>query len=380
MVLPRLDRRQHGLERGGARRGAQQDVHVRVRGHRHEPLGPGQRARLARRRARCARTRVERVRRGHGRHARLHVCDLRSPAGSRSRRRPGRPPPGGRGARRPPTSALRPIEPVDPRMAILRFARHGCAVTSAAPGTGSSPGTTNSSASMRSSTPPWPGMSAELSLTFALRFSSDSNRSPAMPRRHQRRTRRREHGNARRAAATRGRSPTMAATPATNPPTAPSTLFFGLIVGRQAAPAEVRADVELRGVGRPRPRAGTSRSASRPPRVANHGRDAPSGTPRYTTGNSAAAAAAGTWAPAVAASTTTAAASIAPTSRNHALRARATPRQRHGGERPRNAATRDIRHAASSMRLAYSMHAATRTMPTTSRTSGQAARTRSPPA
>ena len=35
--------------------------------------------------------------------------------------------------------------------------------------------------SMRSSTPPWPGISAELSLTPALRFSSDSNRSPTMP-------------------------------------------------------------------------------------------------------------------------------------------------------------------------------------------------------
>ena len=34
---------------------------------------------------------------------------------------------------------------------------------------------------MRSSTPPWPGISAELSFTPAARFSIDSNRSPAMP-------------------------------------------------------------------------------------------------------------------------------------------------------------------------------------------------------
>ena len=34
---------------------------------------------------------------------------------------------------------------------------------------------------MRSSTPPWPGMSAARSFTPALRLSSDSNRSPTMP-------------------------------------------------------------------------------------------------------------------------------------------------------------------------------------------------------
>ena len=47
--------------------------------------------------------------------------------------------------------------------------------------TGRRPAPRTGSASTRSSTPPWPGMSVELSLTPALRLSSDSNRSPAMP-------------------------------------------------------------------------------------------------------------------------------------------------------------------------------------------------------
>ena len=64
----------------------------------------------------------------------------------------------------------------------------------------------------------------------------------------------------------------MAAMPATKPPMAPSTLFFGLIERREAAPAEGRPDVELRGVGDPDDQqAEQERLAA--PRVANDGRE-----------------------------------------------------------------------------------------------------------
>ena len=88
----------------------------------------------------------------------------------------------------------------------------------------------------------------ELSFTPALRFSIDSNRSPAMPsattvtpsaarngERHDRqppaRRRRRRQ-----------------AAPKTNPPTAPSIVFFGLIAGASGRRPNARPGVVLRGV------------------------------------------------------------------------------------------------------------------------------------
>ena len=72
-------------------------------------------------------------------------------------------------------SALWPIEPVEPRIA-MRFMQPGGSAR-----TRSRSGAANSQLSMRSRTPPCPGIRFDESFTPALRFSSDSNRSPTMP-------------------------------------------------------------------------------------------------------------------------------------------------------------------------------------------------------
>ena len=41
IVLPGVDRGEHRFERRGAGRGAQDDVHVGMRGDGHQPVGPG---------------------------------------------------------------------------------------------------------------------------------------------------------------------------------------------------------------------------------------------------------------------------------------------------------------------------------------------------
>ena len=83
---------------------------------------------------------------------------------------------------------------------------------------------------MRSSTPPCPGISDELSFMPAARFSRDSNRSPQIPRTNDQRA---EHEQRSEPENGSIRAPAMVmnAVPKTRPPIAPSIVFFGLIAG-----------------------------------------------------------------------------------------------------------------------------------------------------
>ena len=95
-------------------------------------------------------------------------------------------------------------------------------------GRGRTPARRRDTLSTRSSTPPWPGISDELSFTPALRLSSDSKRSPAMPNtaRTQRQQRR---GRRRRRPATPSRASARAGDrrATTRPPIAPSIVLAG---------------------------------------------------------------------------------------------------------------------------------------------------------
>ena len=122
IVLPRLDRRQHGLERRGPGRGAQHEVDVRVRRHADEALGPGARPPRPGRTRATWRPAPAPVAIGNG--ARTEAPRPAPPAGRRSPRRPGRRPAADRGCASTTASALCPIDPVDPRMA-MRFTGEG---------------------------------------------------------------------------------------------------------------------------------------------------------------------------------------------------------------------------------------------------------------
>ena len=92
---------------------------------------------------------------------------------------------------------------------------------------------------MRSSTPPWPGISVPLSFMSAARFNIDSNRSPMMPattmpmptlpyHHHGYAGSQYEPASARKIGAT------------TKPPNAPSRVFFGLRAGASGVRPSVR--------------------------------------------------------------------------------------------------------------------------------------------
>ena len=155
-----------------------------------------------------------------------------------------------------------PIEPVEPARATVRHGRcrHRSAAGRRQLERGSPrceqqvpvvrPGSTNSSASKRSSTPPWPGRIVPMSLTPRSRLTSDSHRSPSGGRRRRRPGRAGgacpscPTGRAPRTGDARsGRRPTRQAMP----PSRPSTVLFGLAgdsgVWPGAAADEQAADV-----------------------------------------------------------------------------------------------------------------------------------------
>ena len=115
--LAGVDRRQHRLERGGARRRAQDDVDVGVRGDGDQPLGPARDDTGVGRRRRESdpRPRPRPARRPAGR----YCAGLLRPAVRRCRRRRAPPRAGAPGCASTTASALRPIEPVDPRIASV---------------------------------------------------------------------------------------------------------------------------------------------------------------------------------------------------------------------------------------------------------------------
>ena len=124
---------------------------------------------------------------------------------------------------------------------------------------------------MRSSTPPWPGIRPDESFTPALRFSSDSNRSPTMPSativaptQHEHR----QAGRRKHAAGRRAPSPPL---PSTTPPIAPSTVFFGLIAGASGWRPNARPRVVLRRIADDDRRPPAAATASAPADAA-HGR------------------------------------------------------------------------------------------------------------
>ena len=270
--LSGLDGGQHGLERRRARRRAQHDVDVGMRGHvdRARRRRPGRRVRLAPPQPSWTR----RVRVADGRD--------RRPVALRSA---------------PPSSAaLR--RPRGPRLAADRDARRRrrarwcrwsrstresrCASrTHRRPTrTRRSRPVTSSSASMRSSTPPWPGirLRAVLHLRRALEHRLEQVADDA-----ERDERRAPAERAHRAASPGSHSAAQPVPwpvlPPTNPPTAPSTVFFGLIAGASSVPAEQPPRVVLRGVADD----DGQRPAGTPLRVRAASRtltSAPSGRPR----------------------------------------------------------------------------------------------------
>ena len=179
--LAALDRGEHGLERRRC------PTTRRARCRRRDAWRP-RRARRARRRQRrrrvgadAPRTRVERVRRSpwRPRAGRYRAICAASSSAFSPAARPTTSQAVGDARRRPRARSGRSSRSIRGwRCASRGHGSHSGEHTSARC---SRPGAANSSASMRSSTPPWPGMSAELSFTPALRFSIDSNRSPAMP-------------------------------------------------------------------------------------------------------------------------------------------------------------------------------------------------------
>ena len=136
-----------------------------------------------------------------------------------------------------------------------------------------------------------PGISAELSFTPALRFSSDSNRSPAMPSptiasptsSTQPADRPGSHQRAASASAAGAR---------TKPPIAPSSVFFGLMTGESLWRPNARP-VKYCAVSLTTIVSSSSSTASRPARACSATR-LPSGRPRYSIGKAAAAASAST--------------------------------------------------------------------------------------
>ena len=118
--LARLDGREHRFQGRRPGRGAEHQVDVGVRGHRHEPFdtvpGAAMRPRHGWRRRAASRPR----RRGHGRERGAGTARPAPRTARRSVRRRGRPPRAGRRCASTTDSALRPMEPVEPRMA-MRF-------------------------------------------------------------------------------------------------------------------------------------------------------------------------------------------------------------------------------------------------------------------
>ena len=118
MVFPGFDRRQHGLERRRARRGAEQDVDVGMRRDVDQPVRPRhQDDRASRRQRRSQRRNVVRspiaaMRRLVPRDLRTKRCGARPAASPTTRSRSG--------CASTTASALVPMEPVDPRIA-MRF-------------------------------------------------------------------------------------------------------------------------------------------------------------------------------------------------------------------------------------------------------------------
>ena len=120
------------------------------------------------------------------------------------------------------SSACRPIDPVAPRRATrfidFSVGRRSCSRPRPE---------TNSSESIRSSTPPWPPRSFPLSFTCMSRLTADSKRSPIVPRSRSRRRARaspRSRGSGRDPGRARRR---RRARDAANPTTKPSHVFPG---------------------------------------------------------------------------------------------------------------------------------------------------------
>ena len=163
-------------EAGGADDRGQHGVDLGQRGDLARALpAPASTSRAAARRrasARCERARGVRDRAAPRARAEAPAQrgELRPIAGARRARRPRSGPDGARRRRASSRRSSRSRRAAsDVRISVI--ARNACASSAAS-------GIAASSASMRSSTPPWPGSSVPLSLTPAWRFSSDSNRSP----------------------------------------------------------------------------------------------------------------------------------------------------------------------------------------------------------
>ncbi len=228
MVLPASIAASTASSAAGAGRRAQHDVDVRVGGDRDQTV--------AARSARAAPLSAAAAELGRTRR------DAPPPAGHRdARRRVARRParPARRRCRRPRARRPEPIGMrVDDRQRALADragrAEDGDALhqnLEVARRRRRRPGPANSQLSMRSSTPPWPGISADRSLTPALRFSSDSNRSPTMPSADDRGAEQQQRSAAACRETRACRRAAIAAPPKTTPPIAPSSVFFGLIAG-----------------------------------------------------------------------------------------------------------------------------------------------------
>ena len=229
IVLPLLDRREHRLERLGAGRRAQHDVDVRMRGDRDQPVAAAAADRHALDRSRAA-SADRSPRRSPSR--RCAAGSARSaPRAARRSRPAARPTTCSRSACASTTaSALWPIEPVDPRMA-MRFDRSHRVRAGVAQERCSRPAPRTAARRCDRGCRRGPGISAELSLTPALRLSIDSNRSPAMPSATIGERRARRAAPPACVGSHHAPATTNSAAPNTKPPTAPSTVFFGLIAG-----------------------------------------------------------------------------------------------------------------------------------------------------